>query len=311
MRRKIDLSFIKNFINDKKPDYEYISGEIKNQKSFIEVKHIPCGFVYITQVKGFISERENNKGNCKVCNPIKNFKRTIKLTELDIINRFKSVTNGEYVYQAGFINSKSKMEVLHSKCNTVFNVTSHMFFGTKQTRCPHCANHKRKSFQSVNRKEDYLTNILINNGLDKDYYWLEEYTGDNKYKHLIFHKVCGERSLARPNDIQQGYLPCTCEGSKYEVKFKNLLIKYQIPFTREFKLGNSMRVDFVVQCKNSRIFIEIDGEFHDRIQESKKLDLIKENIIEEKFPKDYFIRIRYDEDFETIVKEMKSNLNKL
>lgn len=310
MRRKIDLPFIKAFINDKKPDYEYVSGKVENQKSFIMIRHKPCGHEYETQIKGFISEREARKGECKLCNPVKTFKRTYRLTEKDIIERFNTVTNGEYKYISGFLNSKSKMLVLHNKCKTKFNVTSHMFFGTKATRCPNCANQKRKAHQSINRVDNYLEKLLIDNFLDKDYYWLEEYTGDNKYKHLIFHKVCGERSLVRPNDIQQGYLPCTCEGSKYEVRFKNLLNKYNVPFVREFKLGNSMRVDFVVQCKSSKIFIEVDGEFHG-LPEKKSIDKRKEDLIEKLFPNDYFFRVNYNDDFESIVKEIKANLDKI
>jgi hypothetical protein len=298
---------ISDYIKKERPEYTYIDGEVKNVLSKIRVKHDKCNNIYTVIIKGFFSD--DIKGYCKLCNPVKTFSRKGKLTEKDIKKRFTdNFPNGEYKYISGFLNTKSKMKILHKECNTYFNASSHMFFGMKKSRCPNCANKKRSEIQiKLQGKEDYLQKILLDNNIEKEYYWIDEYSGNNKNKHLIFHKVCGERSLIRPNDVQQGYLPCACEGSKYEVRFKNLLKNAGITFEREFKIGKGFRVDFVLTHKitNLPIFIEIDGELHYSDSKIKERDIYKDKFINSTFPESDFYRIPYNENFEEIVNELK------
>lgn len=305
MRTTYTNENIAKIIEEKRPDYRYISGKVGNQASRINVEHIPCGNVCDVIVKGFLAPEI--KGRCKICEPVPVVARVTGMTEKDIKAKFaKTFPDKDYLYVSGFINTKSKITVLHTVCNSKFNVTPHMLFGSKKSRCPDCANKRRKEYQAVNRVPNYLTELLKRNGLEEDYYWMEEYTGDNKYKHLIFHRVCGNRALIRPNDVQQGYLPCTCEGSKYEVKFKRLLDEYNIPYQREFKLGERLRVDFAIDIPNtdSKIFIEVDGEFHALLEQQQALDARKEQLIAEKFPTCSFIRVSHTDNFYDVAEQI-------
>ena len=145
--------------------YQILDGKVESQASGIRVKHIPCGNILDVIVKGFISPSMN--GRCKLCNPVPNNTRNT-YTEDEVRERFKTVTNGEYIYLDGYRNAHAKMHVRHELCGNVFTVSSHMFFGTKKSRCPMCANSKRGKHMIT---DNYLQSTL-NGAVDgEEYEW--------------------------------------------------------------------------------------------------------------------------------------------
>ena len=262
--------------------YKIISGKVESQSSRIRVQHIPCGNIIDVLVKGFISPEK--KGRCKLCNPVINTTRNT-YTEETVRERFVTVTGGEYTYVDGYINAHSKMHVRHEKCGNVFHVSSHMFFGSKQSRCPLCANAKRGAHLL---KNNHLQAILDEADDGDEYEWLEEYKGSNKDKLRIRHKRCGNEFMIRPNDFQQGYRCKSCNKSQYELIVDRELRARKISFLREFTFDDCrgkklpLPFDFAILLREDcKLLIEVDGELHG-LEKMRVTDAIKEKFAYER-----------------------------
>ena len=284
VKKRIDELYGKN-------QYKIISGKVESQSSRIRVQHIPCGNIIDVLVKGFISQEK--KGRCKLCNPVVNNVRR-SFTAETIRERFVSVTGGEYTYVDGYINAHSKMHVRHETCGNVFHVSSHMFFGTKQSRCPLCANSKRGAHLL---KNNHLQAILDEADDGDEYEWLEDYKGSNKDKLLIRHKRCGNEFMIRPNDFQQGYRCRACNKSQHELAVERRLKERKIPFLREFTFADCrgkklpLPFDFAIPLREDcKVLIEVDSILHE-MSHKKVTDAIKDKFASER---DDLVLIRID-----------------
>lgn len=296
--KKVNFDIIKERIAETyNNEYDVITekledeGHINNNR--IDVLHKPCGKTLNVSVKNFLAKER--KGRCRCCEdkPVHNNKR---LSEADIIARLHEHVGDEYVYVGGYVNTKTKIKLRHETCGNEFEVTPHMFFakGTRATRCPHCANIKKtekiREHLNVVHNGDYLQSILDNAFDGHEYEWLEEYNGDNKYKHLIRHKTCGDRALVRPNDFVQGQRCTKCWKSIYEYNIHKTLQELKVKFVKEYLDDNlseyttrkNYKFDFAIFLDSGNILlIEYDGVHHDVVNgNTKRRDGIKNMAVE-------------------------------
>src|SRR5699024_7439846 len=119
---------------------------------------------------------------------------------------------GEYdVLSKEYINNKTPIKVKH-KCGFIYEVKpNHILY---KNNCPQCSMNVRVSSLKKSKNidpENYLRKIT--EGFEDEYEWLEEYKGNNKYKHKLLHKKCNKVIDFRPNDFQQGYRCTNCYSS--------------------------------------------------------------------------------------------------
>ena len=243
----------------------HLVGEYTSADRSITVLHEPCGRLIEVRAKGFLQEGD---GRCRVCYPTA-AKRGPKMTEAVFLERFAEQLGNEYELAGSFVSYKQPVSVRHTTCGTQWDITPHMLLGTKQRRCPVCANKGRGSHL---RSPTYLADVLATQTWGDEYEWLEEYTGDNKAKLLIRHKTCEREYRVRPNDFQQGYQCPHCEAEasqSYGCKIiETTLSELGIEFAREttydgLRHVGKLRFDFDVPLSDGhRLLIEYDGEQH-------------------------------------------------
>ena len=119
----------------------HLVGEYTSADKSITVLHEPCGNLIEVRAKGFFQEGD---GRCRVCYPTA-AKRGPKMTEAVFLERFAEQLGDEYELAGSFVSYKQPVSVRHTTCGTQWDITPHMLLGTKQRRCPVCANKGRGS----------------------------------------------------------------------------------------------------------------------------------------------------------------------
>lgn len=114
----------------------------------------------------------------------------------------KETEKGQYTLIGEVVNAKTKVEVRHEKCGTIYKVSPSSYKGG--SRCPICARQVRVSTRKGGRRkthEDFLKEV--NNLVG------EEYTVNSKYekwdtKVSFTHNSCGNIFLMTPNSFLNG-----------------------------------------------------------------------------------------------------------
>ena len=211
--------------------------------------------------------------------------------------------NNEYdVLDSHFINGKTKFEIKHKSCNTIFYHTFGELNGGRV--CPKCGLKNRKSSM---KKTTESFKIEVSKIVQDEYEVLGEYV-NNKTKIKMKHNKCGYEYLVRPNDFQQGYRCPKCslllKESESLILIKSILKENNISFKEEVKFKNlkykrKLIVDLYI--KEFNLVIEFDGQqhfltrgsckFNTSIHECVKRDWIKNNFFKNTGTK--FLRIHY------------------
>ena len=114
----------------------------------------------------------------------------------------KETERGQYTLLGEVINAKTKVEVRHEKCGTIYKVSTSSYKGG--ARCPMCARKARVNTRKGGRRkthEDFLEEVRSLVG--------EEYTVNSKYekwdtKVSFTHNSCGNTFLMVPNSFLNG-----------------------------------------------------------------------------------------------------------
>ena len=314
---RLDINTVRNRIKLIDNGEYSLVGEYTTSTKPITVLHT-CGKLITVKAKGFLQE---GAGRCKDCYPPPTNKTTKQITEKEFISRCKEKLGEEYSYVSGYKNTNSKVLMKHNECNNMWEVTPHMLLGSKQRRCPTCANLQRGKYL---HSDTYLEDVLSSKKYGCNYEWLEEYNNDNKQKLLIRHKKCGFEYRVRPNDFQQGYRCPSCSIKVPEsygvIEIKEILNKLNIPFLQEttyegLVYKNPLKFDFDIELNEGhRLIIEFDGILHfktnnliteDQLEKSKIRDAIKNKFCEDSSHL-HLHRINYKQDVE---KELMKILN--
>jgi len=160
---KIEVS---NLTNN---EYTLIS-EYINNKTRVTIQHNKCNNIYEVRPDRFIQG-----DRCPYC--------AGKIVTTDEYkNKVYNLTNGEYELISEYINNKTKIKILHHKCNNIFEITPINF--NNNHRCPYCSHPSKK-----NSIEDIKTKIF--NQVNNEYTLLSDTYINNKSKLLFRHNKCG------------------------------------------------------------------------------------------------------------------------
>ena len=162
---------------DGTPDYTLLSEYIGSDKN-VKIRHDICGNIFEVTPDNFKKGNRCNRKECK-CKRIAN---ALKLSYDEVKSRIESV-DGYKLLSDTYVNSMTKIKILHDECGSIYEVTFNNFMRGK--RCPHCANLKRSKFlngscesKACKKIEKYLINKNIQ--FEKEYKF-DDLTSDKNY----------------------------------------------------------------------------------------------------------------------------------
>ena len=231
-------------------------GDYTNNHTKTKFIHNNCGTEFETRPKDFI----NGKSRCPKCGYEKLKNMHLKSHEI-FEKEFEKKSDGEYILLSEYINSQTKINIMHCKCKTIFEVTPNNFL-SKSSGCPKCFGNIKKTTEVFKKEVKALEGA--------EYKVLEDYKGKN-VKIKFFHMECGNVFMMSPDKFIQGHRCTKCRESKGEAKIRKVLIKYNLDFATQYRFNDCRRekyplpFDFAV-FKNSKLvfLIEYDGEQHFR-----------------------------------------------
>lgn len=222
-------------------------GEYVNASDKVDIRHLRCGTLLKISPTGFLSGTR-----CRHCY------ESSWLSEEDVASQVFANTNGEYSYEGGFKNSRSKMLVRHTLCKNTFSVTPDSF-NRKGTRCPKCSIAERSSKRAKTLGEFSKEVAEFSGG---EYAVVGDYVNVNT-KTEFYHKTCGTITSISPSNFINGYTKCSsCYSFRGEKAVSDVLDSLSIEYSREhtFEYLGRKRYDFFIPSLN--IAIEYDGEQH-------------------------------------------------
>jgi hypothetical protein len=167
-KRKTTEEFYSEVKELGKGEYELV-GKYNGNNKHCKIKHLNCGSIYNVTPANFIQGYR-----CPECSHNKR-----KTTE-QFKEEVRTLTNNEYELIGIYKNNKTKTEILHKKCNSVFLMRPNDFITGH--RCPICAT----------LPHDSIGIRKIKKWLDKnEFYYEEEYSfPDCKYKNKLLFDFC-------------------------------------------------------------------------------------------------------------------------
>ncbi|WP_145412523.1 DUF2726 domain-containing protein [Paenibacillus xylanexedens] len=150
-RRKSSEEFRMEIAELTKGEYVII-GDYTNNKTKIETEHVTCGSVFFITPHNLLLCYKARKGGCMICgrNRTASARRGSKLEEEA---RIKQALGANYRLLGGYVNSRTKLEIRHLVCGSVFTATPNNLL-CKESRCP-C----QKKSKGEARIEEHLLSL--------------------------------------------------------------------------------------------------------------------------------------------------------
>lgn len=198
------ISFQKE-LDDLKPNSFLVLEEYKNNRTPILVKHLLCNKEFYVR-PGYILKNLN----CPWCSGKK--KKTTQQFKEELYKKY----GDEYEILGEYINSKTKIKILHKKCGNINEVTPNCIL--RYGGCKKCSHNYMKSTEEFKKQVSDLEG--------KNYIVLGEYTG-NKQKIEIKHEACGKKYYVTPIRFIKGdRCPyCSSSGKRTEEDIKKEILK--------------------------------------------------------------------------------------
>lgn len=117
-----------------------------------------------------------------------------KLSTEDYKNLVKELVGDEYSVIGEYINTSTKIEMKHNKCNSIYTVRPYAFIH-KKSRCPNCSKHKPYTTETFKEKVKELS--------DNEYSVLGQYL-NSQTKIKMKHNTCGYEYMVKPNTFVNG-----------------------------------------------------------------------------------------------------------
>lgn len=138
---KAKNDFIDKFNKIGNNEYELLSDYVSSRE-YIEIKHKKCNHIYKVTPSNFLAGYK-----CPKCSKIKKSNDTF-------LNEIKKLYGNEYQPIDEYINSKTKIRVLHTKCNNIWNVRPDDLL--RGYGCPNCQQSKgEKKISNWLKKKNY------------------------------------------------------------------------------------------------------------------------------------------------------------
>jgi hypothetical protein len=294
-KRKTTEEFIEQAIKKHENRYDY---------SLVDYKTNSKNITIICPVHGNFEQRPSHHLHGSGCNFCYG---TRKYSNDEFIDKLKKVHNDNYDY--GLVNYDGAFSLIKIRC------IKHDYIFTQKANnhlngqgCPICGGTKKLS------TKDFIKQA-IETHCDKYDYSLTRYI-NNTTKVKIICKKHGEFHQ-RPYNHKKGEGCPICNTSKGELFIDKFLKENNIKYNRQYKFKNCkhkhvLKFDFYLPTYNT--CIEYDGEYHfiphwgdkdglqfdlNKIRDKIKNDYCEKNTIK-------LIRIRYDDDDETVINKLNS-----
>ena len=125
-----------------------VVGKYINNRTKICIEHIKCGRKFLITPYGLLSNK-----SCPLCGRELAIQK-ITMTEKACKQKLKTIVGDEYKIVGNYIGCSKKVDILHTKCNKIWNTPPISIFQGR--RCPYCApNHSKK--------EDFILEYLNKN----------------------------------------------------------------------------------------------------------------------------------------------------
>lgn len=248
-----------------KDEYELLDVYLKNNRTYIKVKHVICGTIYdVSQYKFFYVKNRCQNKSCK-------FKRRSAIYIKPVSQLKKEVydlVGNDYLLFGEYTGTNNKMLFQHniSTCNYKFLMTPHNFIQGKQ-RCPKCSSEIGR-LKITKKPEQYKKEVydLFND----EYKIIGDYINSSS-KIKIKHNKCGHCFDIIAYKMLSNAYPCPfcnhpSKGEQRIIcyldnKFKNQYI-YQKYYKDLVGINNGLlSYDFYIPSFN--LLIEYQGEYHD------------------------------------------------
>lgn len=310
--KKTTEQFKKEVVNKVGEEYEVL-GEYKRNSVPIRMRHKICGSEYETTPNSFVSQGVRCPQCAAKVNGAKKKANSAKRFE-EKVEEFAS----EYKFLESYIDSQTKIKVIHLECSHIYSVSPSNFLCGK--RCPKC---KKKANDDKKRRthEEFLK--LVQREGNHSYSLLSEYEHAHR-KIKVKHEICGYIYEVTPNNFLNGKRCPKCNSSKGERTIRTFLERTRINFEVEFKLRGCkyklpLPFDFALFYKdNLKCLIEYDGEQHFMAKsffggENALIEIQKRDAIKTQYCKDNnipLIRIPYTE-YDRIEEVLTNELGKI
>ena len=164
-----------------------------------------------------------------------NFKRRLRCAPCNIKKKkttesfkkeLKELVGNEYIFQNEYVNAKTKVSLLHTKCNKIWNATPDDILNGGN-RCGYCS----PTFQNTEKFRETVTEIA-----GDEYILLSEY--ENKSTPLkFFHISCGRTFERKPEHFIAG---CFCSHCGLENRSKENHYRYNPKLSYEERQRRDM-----------------------------------------------------------------------
>jgi hypothetical protein len=182
-------------------------------------------------------------------NTIKPKKSTKRKTTETFSDEIKELTNGEYTVLGRYKNSKTPIDLLHSRCGNVYTVKPNSFISSG-SRCTHCSGNKPHTLESA--KEKVLS-------IFKGEYELVSGFKGVKEEATFKHNKCGELFSVRFNDFSSGKSGCKRCGKAKRIESNT---KTHATFVNEVSDKYGMKFTVVSEYSKGRDKVELTCNIH-------------------------------------------------
>jgi hypothetical protein len=276
------------------PNSEDYKVKSKYTKSRDKVKffHKKCGNEFEMKANNF-----TNGQRCPYC-----YGRKIYTTE-EFAKRIKDLTNGEYILKSEYVNSHTKVRILHKGCKNIYDAYPNAFI--QGVRCSFCSGNKKLTIDKVKENVSKISN---------DTYSVKSKSYKNVHGLIEFvHNECKNTFEMSYNNFRNGQRCPHCCNLRNSRAIKNIskyLKDLDFQYEKEVTLkglvnpntGKKLRIDFFLP--EIDLYIEYDGKQHSefskrgifterKFKELKLRDDIKDNYFKKN--KLTLLRIKYPE----------------
>lgn len=214
-----------DFVKDNIGEEYTVVGDYVDNKTKIEIHHKKCGRNFDITPANFKTRKR-----CPLCNG------TFRKTTKTFVEEMKKLRGEEYVMIGEYVNAKTKVNLLHTKCHRFWEVTPDDFLNGKN-ECLYCSNSYQdtKKFSEKVEKLSQGTVKVLGEYINK--------TTPIKFKHL----ECGREFYRQPQHFLSG---CYCSHCGIENRSGKNHYKYNHKLTDEDREKRDMQSGQLKKWRN-------------------------------------------------------------
>lgn len=221
-----------------------------------------------------------------------------KKTQKEFEKEVYELTNDEYTVVGKYINSKTKIDIKHNICNTIFSMLPSNFLHGQ--RCPKCKSIRVSQKTRMSQQEFESKVAELGNN---EYEVRSEYI-NCKSKIRFFHKVCGEEFEMTAADFIYSGSRCTnkkCIHERISNSMRDTPEEFKIKFENRSNGEYELLSDYELSCKKIRIKHLLCGTIFEmkanNFLQGQGCPECSKNIIKIK-------NTRSDEEYKSMIKEI-------